>query len=243
MRKRHAIHTDRIYVVSVNRRVQWLTRLLAVVVLIALPISVYEATRFQVGEEIRLLEAENQQLALNTEQALAELDGLRQQMVNLELASDLDHQVIDQLREQLVQWRERGEQQAEQIQFYLSLMDPGSGGDGVFLDRAVLLATADPNRFRYQVVVGQKSQNHDRVTGSLQIMVHSDIDDSVESLSLGELTDQDTPLALGFKFFQTLEGFVYLPDGFQPGSWSLEFDIRTPVRQSFSEQLDWIVES
>lgn len=229
--------------VRINRRREWIARFLLVALMVALPLAVYQAALYYAGNQMQQLENNNRQLLARNTGLEAELEQMSQQMANLELAADLDMQAMNQLREQLIEWRERGEQQSEQIQFYLSLMDPASGGDGVFVDRADIVATAEPGRYRYQVVVGQKSQNHDRVTGSLQIMVHNGVASPAQTFALGELSDQETPLPLGFKFFQNLEGFIYLPAGFEPTGWSLELDIRTPVRQVFSEEMDWQVKS
>lgn len=240
-RKRHSIHSERVQVVRINRRRQAVSWLVAVGLLLAFPLVVYQVALQHTGDELRSLELNNRQLMQESESLKLEREQLQQQIANLELAAELNEQAMNRLREQLVSWRERSEQQSEQIQFYLSLMDPASGSDGVFVDRADIAATAEPGRFRYQVVVGQKSQNHDRVTGSMNILVHNGASNPVQSVQLGELSDQQTPLPLGFKFFQNLEGVIYLPADFEPSGWTLQFDIRTPVRQVFSQDLEWQV--
>ena len=239
MVRKHRIHSERIVVVRVNRRLQFLKRLLLLTVLMALPVAAYQAARWWQGDQARILTAQNLKLQSDQTRAQQQIEELRQEISNLDMSNDLDRETIDQLRAQLVNWRLKSEDLESKIQFYLSLMDPLSTGDGVFVQRAEVLPMAEPGVYRYQVVVAQKSQNHDRVTGSAQFTFAGSRDDRLESLTLADVSDETAPVKIGFSFFQQIEGYLYFPDDFEPSGWMLDIDLQTPIRTTVSEAYEW----
>ena len=105
MVRKHRIHSERIVVVRVNRRLQFLKRLLLLTVLMALPVAAYQAARWWQGDQARILTAQNLKLQSDQTRAQQQIEELRQEISNLDMSNDLDRETIDQLRAQFVNWR------------------------------------------------------------------------------------------------------------------------------------------
>ena len=238
-RHRHRIHAEKVYVVRVNVWHRWYRRLALLLFIVALPVAAYYGTQWYLGEDQRELENQNQVLRDRLAEVRAEILDLEQENANLLMASAMDEEAELQLREQLVDWRERNETLESEIQFYLSLMEPSSSESGVFIANAELQATEEPSVYRYSVIIGQKSLNHPRVAGSVELQVISENENQYAVLGLADITDGGAELPLGFRFFQQLDGTIYLPAEFVPNQWRVEVNLASASSSSIRQTYDW----
>lgn len=156
---------------------------------------------------------DNQNTDLLTRLAIlrTDLNLSEQQNANLIMAAVMDEEAQLHLQNELVNWRERNELLQSEIQFYLSLMEPSSNSQRIFIQSAELVSMEDPGLYRYSVVIGQKSQDHPRVNGAVRLQVISENENRYTSLGLANLTDGGSELALGFRFFSRwMESYIYL---------------------------------
>ena len=169
----------------------------------------------------------------------ADLNLSEQQNANLLIAAVMDEEAEQHLQNELVNWRERNELLQSEIQFYLSLMEPSSSSQGVFIQSAELVSMEEHGLYRYSVVIGQKSQDHPRVAGAVRLQVISENENQFTNLGLADLTDGGAELALGFRFFQQMDGIIYLPAEFTPTQWMVEVDLASANSGSITETYDW----
>jgi|GEM_PF-1729780 hypothetical protein len=238
-RHRHRIHAEKIYVIRVNVWHRWYRRIALFLIVLALPIGAYYGTEWYLGQDQRELDDQNQALRLRMAEVRAEVLELEQQNANLLMAAEMDEQAGQQLRNELVEWRERNETLQSEIQFYLSLMEPSSNERGVFIANAELIPTEEPSVYRYSVIIGQKSLNHPRVTGAMRLQVISENENQYTVMGLADMTDGGAELPLGFRFFQQMEGTLYLPAGFSPNQWMVEVDLASSSSDSIRQTYDW----
>lgn len=239
MAKRSQIHAERVYVVRVNVWHQWYRRIALLLFIAALPVAAYYGTDWYLGENQRQLETENSQLAEQVNVLRFDLSEAEQSNANLQMSAQMNEDVEQQLQSELISWRERTELLESEVQFYLSLMEPTSNNQGVFVQSAEITALDDPTVYRYSVIVAQKSQTHPRVGGSLSIELIAENENQSTVLGLAELADEGAELAIGFRFFQQAEGLIYLPAGFSPDQWIVRIDLVSSGSSPIVETYDW----
>ncbi len=185
------------------------------------------------------LALENNQLARQMTSVQSEADQLISQVAALKAAAEIDRAAAEQSRQNLVAEQNKVQQLQAEISFYRSLMDPSGKRKGVNLGSAELFNTAQPNRVRYVFVVQQVAANHKRVSGFLQVNIRGRLQGQDHLIPLAEISEQvaENSLKLKFKYFQTIEGELVLPDGFQP-EW-LEWQLDSSVSGKISGKLAW----
>ena len=238
-RHRHRIHAEKVYVVRVNFWHRWYRRLALLLFMLALPVGAYYGTQWYLGEEQRELIGQNLILRDQLFDIRGQVVELEQQNANLAMASAMDEEAQIQLRNQLVDWRERNETLESEIQFYLSLMEPAAGERDIFIASAEMHATEEPRVFRYSVIIGQKSVDHPRVTGAVRLQVISENENQYTVLGLADITDGGAELPLGFRFFQQMDGTLFLPADFNPNQWMVEVDLASASSNSIRQTYDW----
>ncbi len=239
MPRRHRIHAERVYVVRVNIWHRWYRRFAVLLFILSLPVAAYYGAQWYLGGTQRVLSDQNLDLQTRLSILRTDLDLTEQENANLLIAALLDDEAEQHLQNELVNWRERNELLQSEIQFYLSLMEPSISSQGVFIQSAELVAMAESGSYRYSLVIGQKSQDHPRVTGAVRLQVISENENQYTNLGLADLTDGGAELALGFIFFQQMDGIIYLSADFKPTEWMVEVDLASANSGSITETYDW----
>lgn len=238
-RHRHRIHAEKVYVIRVNIWHRWYRRLALLLLILALPVGAYYGTQWHLGKDQRELASQNEVLRTRLGEVRVEVIELEQQNANLLMASSMDKESQNQLREELLDWRVRNETLESEIQFYLSLMEPSSNERGVFIASAELLPTEEPSVYRYSLIIGQKSLDHPRVVGAVRLQVISENENQYAVLGLADITDGGAELPLGFRFFQQMDGTLYLPTDFDPNQWMVEVDLASAASNTIRQTYDW----
>jgi hypothetical protein len=185
-----------------------------------------------------------QQLGSELREARAEAKHLRQQVANLTLSSAVDRQANNNVRDEVIELREQIAALEEDITFYRSLMAPSESANGLALGEVSLLATGNPNRFTYKIVVQQLATRRSVVNGTLTVTLVGHLaDGSLERLALHELSPsvEQKNIKLRFKYFQNIEGDLTLPEGFTPEKIELEARSTGKNADTASKSFSWLV--
>lgn len=214
---KNEIHFEKAYVVRVNRA-QRAWRVAGILgLLVFFPLAAYLGISWYLGQENRELNSQVDRQAELIAALRAEVLNLEQLAANADLASEVDKNSLEQMRLEMVQSQERIELLGEQIRFYQSLMDPNPEKGGVYIETVDIEPSDAEGAYKYNIVVAQRSSNHRRVQGNMDLQLISEgKGDARQIFSLGELTESVDSLSLGFKFFQQLDGDFKLPEGFIP---------------------------
>lgn len=175
---------------------------------------------------------------------LAEQLSFSEQMrVNAEVASSVDQMAMEELRSEFVHQQAEYEQLEEKTNFYRSLMDSNSSNSGVYIHSLELLEGAAENVFHYRVLVAQRSADHQRVRGSIDMEVQSEKkSDGIQTLTTKDLTREEDRITLGFKFFQQVDGVLTLPADFVPDRIRLVVKIDGKNSMQLEEEFNWAPE-
>jgi len=182
-------------------------------------------------------------LAMQTE-LLAVQNTLRSQDAELEITRtrhEIDRKALELVRQEMAGMQEEIVRLEEGMEFYRSLMAPGEIAPGLSLRKPELRAGSGPREYFYRIVVQQDARKPEQLKGSLNAVVKGALNGEQVSYPLAELSEDidDGGAALRFTYFQAIEGRLILPDGFEPGSISIEANTRTPHELEIGEEFPW----
>ena len=166
--------------------------------------------------------------------ALGELEVLR-------TLREVDRQALELVRSELALQNEHMAELEEGLRFYRSLSAPEGVGGGLSLREAELMATEDAERYVLRVVVQQVARKHEKVEGSVSIAIAGTHGGERVSYALEEISkDLDTDaLALQFRYFQSIEGDIILPEGFEPESIHVTAQADKPRSMTTQRDFPW----
>jgi hypothetical protein len=154
---------------------------------------------------------------------------------------EMDRKALEMVRQELAAQKERIAELGEGLRFYTSLMAPEDIANGLSLRNIELVARDEPGRYAYRIVVQQESRKHPLLKGELSAEVFGLLGEEQVSYPLAELSDDfgDGVLQLRFRYFQSIEGELVLPAGFEPRGVSVVASSSTPRKAEVREQYPW----
>lgn len=186
-----------------------------------------------------------EQLQQEVDFLVGELDTVNRRMGRLqarnavlERETDVLRQANRILREEESARRARLDQQQSELDFFRRLA--GTGGEQAGLDvyHAELLPTESARVFRFILTLTQNIRRASIVSGKVRIDVEGTMEDRPVTLYWSRISGEDAPEpAFRFKYFQQIEGYLTLPEGFSPTRLRLTLeggDRRKAVQRSYA---------
>lgn len=159
--------------------------------------------RHRLLEQIAFLEAENERLT--------------QQAVTLERGQAIAGQATDQVKESLNKMEAELLELKEEISFYRSIVSPSSMEPGLHVQSFQLERGESSRQYLYKLVLTLVRGNDRVARGDVQLRIEGLDNGLPKTLSLAELVPQGSgQLKFSFKYFQSVEGVMVLPEGFEP---------------------------
>ncbi|EAW42184.1 hypothetical protein MGP2080_05567 [marine gamma proteobacterium HTCC2080] len=168
-------------------------------------------------------------------------DDFRARVIELETRAELDKRALITLMESLANSRGVVTELEGELAFYREVMAPEELAEGVRLRMPRFIATADPLRWRYELVVQQGRPAENRFIGELRLRLQGTVLEQLEVLNLTDLDERlaREPLPINFRYFQRFEGEILLPPGFTPERVEVDVVLRKPKQKSVSVAHDW----
>ena len=157
--------------------------------------------------------------------------------------NQMGQQALEMVRRDLADQKEQIASLEEGLQFYRSLMAPGEIAQGLSLRPLELVALDSPGYYSYRIVAQQEARKHSQLKGELSAEVIGVLAGQQVSYSLAELSSdiEGSEIALRFRYFQSIDGELSLPEGFEPRSVSLVATATAPRKMEVREQYPWQV--
>jgi len=198
----------------------WRTRLLTLLISLALLLaswSLFEYGRFSAGYD----SSEADQIQNVWEDKKSELEDsisqLRAEKAILERASQIERQAYGELDETLRQLQAEILELNGELAFYRGIVSPRDAARGLRLQSINMEVNGQPNGYRYKIILTQVLKNDRVAYGRLSFSVEGTLNGTSTTLRLSQLTEKSVKeLNYRFKYFQSLEGNIQLPEGFQP---------------------------
>lgn len=179
-----------------------------------------------------------------------ELPRLQEELVAVETElevqrtrNQVSEQALEMVRREIAEQKEQISSLEEGLQFYRSLMAPGEIAQGLSVRPLELVATEQAGQFAFRIVAQQEALKHSQLKGQLSAEVVGVLGEQQVSYSLADLSDDvdGEAVTLRFRYFQSIEGTLVLPEGFEPRSVSLVATATTPRKMEVREIFPWQV--
>lgn len=176
--------------------------------------------------------------------ARAEQKELGRQLGVMVARHEVDRAALELVRQELAGQREQIAGLKEGIRFYRSLMAPGEIAQGFSLREIELVAREEPGRYGFRIVAQQEARKHTPLQGELYAEVSGQQAGEPRSYPLAELSAdlESTIVPLRFRYFQSIEGDLVLPEGFEPQAISVVATLSAPRKAEARAQYPWEVQ-
>lgn len=168
--------------------------------------------------DYRLAIDEWTQLQELTTQQAEQLQMLSQQVSSTRKGSEIDHQTMEGLRQEILVLNEQITQLEQSNHFYRQLMEPEKNRQGLNISSWQVTELAEPRHYQFELVVQHLSVEHRIVSGRLSVTLTGNENGASKSYSLDQLSAdiQKPDIPVKLRFYQTLSGKLVLPEGFEP---------------------------
>ncbi len=222
----------------------WCLRLSLAIFLLLSIIGAYGYGVWHALQEQAIAEADLAQARQELESTRAAEEELRQQLANLKLGAQVDRQASEDVRQEVIELKNQLAALQEENSFYRNLMAPSENQEGLNFGVVELSDTDLPREYRYKVVMQQLATNHQLLNGSLTFNIVGRRDGVEEVLPLNAVSedvDQDS-IKLRFKYFQTVQGVLTLPAGFEPERIELVARSTGSNSTTVEKRFGWLVQ-
>lgn len=205
------------------------------------------------AESFLAVQEERDSLQLRVQKKVEELDVLRQRFAASEMGAKIDRRAAEEVRLTVKDLEQELGQLREEISFYKGLMAPADKQEGFSLRSFDITSSGEEGRFHYKLVFQQMAKKHRLLKGDAHVKIvglqTSIADDGSEtrnetSLPLHSISDQlsEESIKLRFKYFQTIEGDLTLPDGFVPQSVELAASVGNNAAGKIEKKFGWLIQ-
>lgn len=157
---------------------------------------------------------------------------------------EVDRRALELVRQELASQREEIAGLVEALGFYRSLMSSGGVTQGLSLRGIELTAGQQPRHYEYRIIVQQEARKHAQLEGTLTAAVTGMTRGEPAEYSITDLSSdfKGEAFALDFKYFQSIEGSLVLPEGFDPTGVVVHAKTAAPHAYEVREDYPWQLE-
>jgi hypothetical protein len=221
---------------------RWLVAAAAAVVLGLLLMLAYNRGQASAGLSAAQVALERRELVAKADRLERQNSKLNARVAELEMARKLDREAYGQVEQTLGELQSQLSRQADDLAFYKSIVSPADGVQGLRIHRFEVSPGGEPREYQLKLTLIQSMRHESVAAGLVQVVVHGMQGDRPARYSVGELLGRPkAQLPFSFRYFQTIEQAVTLPEGFQ--AFEAEVQVRSsklrfPMQQSFPWKAD-----
>ena len=182
---------------------------------------------------IKTYKSEIKSLTLRLEASQAQLQVAEQEAAVMRRANQLIRE--DESNRQAELNRLQGE-----LDFYQRLAGVSGTQAGLAVYQLELNPTGSSRVFHFLLTLTQNLQRSGITSGTARVEVEGTLGDKPVTLPWSRLTDGKKPQPeFSFKYFQQLDGFILLPEGFTPSQVRITLEARGQSGKPVSRSFDW----
>ncbi len=205
--------------------------------------GMYEYGRHEGGFDVVAAFEQKQQLQLQLDGSHQENTQLREQMAVLERSSQIEQEAYKQLEGTVNGLQDEILELKEELAFYRGIVSPGDAQQaGLNLQSFELTPTLIERKFHYKLVLTQVLSNGVVAYGNISFSVEGSQEGQPMEYTLAQLSSNDKELRFRFKYFQSFEGDLTLPDGFIPSKVNLVVKPRSQKHKQLTESINWMIQ-
>ncbi|HET7204088.1 MAG TPA: DUF6776 family protein [Steroidobacteraceae bacterium] len=162
---------------------------------------------------------------------------LHARVAELEMARRLDRDAYGEIERTLGDLQSQLARQSDDLAFYRSIVSPADGIQGLRIQRFDVRPGAQAREYVLVLTLVQAMRHESIVSGLAEITIAGLQGNAPARHTVGELLGRPrAQLPFSFRYFQTLEQAVTLPEGFDPYETDVRLQsskLRGPVQQAF----------
>ena len=172
------------------------------------------------------------------DQAQEDNAALKEQISVLERQRDVDTSTSQQVQASLQELQRKLTDEQEQLAFYRGIVSPAAGEEGVRVQSLKFAGGGAPRLYHYRLVLIQVRTRELRISGSVAVHIYGAQDGKPAVLDARDIMPGEKPsFGFAFQYFQSLEGNIFLPQGFVPGR--VEVTVHENGRDPALQNFDW----
>lgn len=201
----------------------------------------FELGRFQAGFSVFDQRDQEASFADRIAERNRTIDDLERQIAILTTSSEIDSETYADVEANLAELQARIQAQEEELVFYRGIVSPGDGVAGLRIQNVEVEAGEGEATHLLRVLLVQAIVHNDRVTGSVRVNLSGALGGEDVSYGLDDLGTESraTDIPYAFRYFQTLEIGIRLPDGFEPAELEIQVWPRTPRGETIVQSFPW----
>lgn len=220
---------------------RWLVPAAALLGALLLAGIAYHQGQVSAGLDAAQVALERRELVARASSLEDENERLNARVAELEMARRLDRDAYGQVEKTLGDLQAQLSRQGDDLAFYKSIVSPADGVQGLRIQRFDVQPGAQPREFLIRLTLIQAMRHESIASGLAQVIVHGLQDQRPARYTVGELLGRPkAQLPFSFRYFQTVEQAVTLPEGFE--AYEAEVQVRSgklasPLQQAFPWKL------
>jgi hypothetical protein len=220
-----------------GRMARWLAPVAAVIAAGVLSAYAYNRGQASAGLDAAQVALERRALVAQAERLEKHNARLNARVAELEMARNLDREAYGQVERTLGELQSQLSRQSDDLAFYKSIVSPEDGVQGLRIHRFEVQPGSAPREFVLKLTLVQAMRHDSVASGLANVVLNGTAAGRPARHTVGELLGQPkTQLPFSFRYFQTLEQAVTLPEGFE--AFEVEVQVRSsklraPLQQSY----------
>lgn len=165
---------------------------------------------------------------------------LQEQLALAERSSQIEHQAVAEVKRNLTAVQDEMLALRQELAFYRNIVSPPDAKTGLRIQGFKLEKGGTPNHFRYKFVLAQAMNSNNAVRGAVNLVVDGRQGETPKRLPYEMIAvPKEQPLAFNFKYFQSLEGEIQLPEGFSPQSVLIQVVPQRGQQPGIEKTFEW----
>ena len=219
----------------------WVLRGAVLLALLVGAYLVFELGRIQGGYSVVEATARAGDLRDEIATLQREVVSLREEIALHETHREIDREAYSQVEANLSALQQKIQEQRDAIEFYRGIMSPEDGAQGLRVHGVKLSRGAREREYVVRLILVQLMKHDRAVQGDVDLVLEGDLNGQEASYSLEELVpaDEDSAWPFKFRYFQTFDRHLVLPDGFTPERLNVQLRSRTRSVDSIEQSFAW----
>jgi len=214
----------------------------SVLLLLLVVWGMFEYGRHQGGYDVLAAYDERQGLQQELDGRAQEITQLREQIAVLERSSQIEQEAYKQLEGTVNGLQDEILELKGELAFYRGIVSPGNAKAGLTLQTFEISPTLVNGQYHYKLVLTQVLSNGVVAYGNISFSVEGSQEGQAKEYTLAQLSDNNKELRFRFKYFQSFEGDLVLPEGFLPSKVNLVVKPRSRKHKQLTESINWMVQ-
>ena len=166
---------------------------------------------------------------------------LREETAVLKQAAVIDKKAYNDVNGSLKSLQKEILELKEQVAFYRGIVSPTQTAAGLNITSFKFGKVGENSGYHFKLVLTQVKQNNRIIRGKANILIDGLHNGEPRQLNVSKLMGNNKPdLSLRFKYFQTIEGDMVLPEGFVPSRVLVDLRPSGRGQNSIKQTFSWL---